>query len=66
MMNQLNTKMNKKDKELYLFYLNDKAKQASAMMQTVKLKSKKDFYHGNYMAFVEMISFTNNIHTEDE
>ena len=58
--------MTKRDKKLYLFYLNEKANAASSMMHNSTNEKKKEFYYGNYMAFVEMTSFTNNIHAEDE
>ena len=64
--------MNKTDKELLLFYINDKANSASKLMElyrseTIKKASSKfNFYYGQYLAFSEMYSFVTNIHPDDE
>lgn len=51
----------KKIIDLIEFYVNDKAKTASTMMNSKKQKHEIRFYHGQYMAFNEIYSMIQNI-----
>lgn len=60
--------MTKKDKEMLLFYLNDKANSATKMRyDIIDQESNTAYFHkGCYSAFKEMYSLVSNIHTDDE
>jgi hypothetical protein len=47
--------------ELLEFHVNDKAKDASKMMNQKKLKHEIRFYHGQYTAFNEIYSMLQNL-----
>jgi len=51
----------KKIIDLLEFYVNDKAKTASTMMNSKSIKHEIKFYHGQYMAFNEIYSMIQNL-----
>ncbi len=47
--------------DLLLFSANEKANQATKLMNKQTTFEKKSFWHGNYMAFNEMYSLLSNL-----
>jgi hypothetical protein len=47
--------------DLLLFSANEKANQATKLMNEQTMPEKKSFWHGNYMAFNEMYSLLSNL-----
>lgn len=55
------TKEEEKLLDLYMHFLKEKADSANNLLQRAGLKAEQNYRHGQYLAFTEMISFTETL-----